>query len=338
MHRTILLIAALLAGPTMADTLQVAVNSSSGTYKQMFKEISDVCSSPELTLTPVDTSGGAVENLSKLVNNQVSGAMLHSDVIFWRDRTQKLSDRFKTLITLYPEEVHFIGLSSSGRKSGGTFGFGKKDVVFNTVSDLSGYKVGAAGGGVISANLIRATGGVNYEVVPFNDGQAVLNALRNGHVDAAVFVGGAPLPNLVGLDQNYKLLEVPENVANNLKDYYIPAKITYTNIQPNPVSTVAAQALLVVRAVKGQKAVTSMRAFRSCFYSHLTDIQEATGTHPKWQDVSDKETAEETTRWAWLDLGDSSGPPEGTAKPRPDQAYRPDGGHSTPPRPRPRPR
>jgi TRAP-type uncharacterized transport system substrate-binding protein len=303
----------LLALPAFAQqpavqapvTLLVADGSSSGTYAQIMKElmvgVMDQNGVALVTFKEVE-SHGAVENLDLLVNNKVAVAFMHSDVINFRSNAEDLS-RFKTLLALFHEDVHFVALTTSKTIVGGWHGIGGKPLVLNSIQDLEGCKVGAAGGGFITAKTIQLNGQLRYEVTQFNSGSEVLAALDKGEIDAAVFVGAAPLPNLEKLDNNYKILPIPSLIQDRLKGVYKSSTVTYTKMSPNAVSTVSAQCLMVSKTYKSEKMVSQLAAFRKAFYAHLDDIKETPGNHKKWADVSETERG----RWPWLSLpGDAA--------------------------------
>jgi TRAP-type uncharacterized transport system substrate-binding protein len=294
---------ALLATTALAQqqpTFKIADGSSSGMYKTFLEQIEGVTAGT-ITFEEVE-SHGAVENLDLLMNNKVSGAFLHNDVIDFRNRTDstKLA-KFKTLLCLFSEEVHFLAPSNSGRKTGGTMGFGAKDVVVNSIDDLAGLTVGASGGGFVTAQVIKFYTQIPYNVVQFEKGSDVLKALNEGAIDAAVFVGGAPLSNLEGLGSNFKLLSIPDRDIDQLKSVYHPATVTYPKMNPAGVRTVAAYCLLVSKEYKTPKFRELLKKFRETFYANLDQLQEEPGNHPKWAEVSPGVQGP----WPWMDLGDA---------------------------------
>lgn len=288
----------------MAQEFLVADGSSSGTYKQFLKEISVATADSGITFKEIE-SHGAVENLGLLVDNKVMGAFMHSDVIMHRSKnesTSQLDTKFKTLLALFPEDVHFLALTESKRKVGTTFGWGGKLVVLKSIDDLSGFNVGAAGaagGGWITANMVKLVSDIPYKVMPtYESGADVIKALDSGEIDAAVFVGAAPLPNLEKLGPQYKILQITGNTADKLKIQYRPSSVTYTKMSPNPVSTVAAQCLFVSKTYKSAKMVDTLDKFRKSFNDKLDEIKETPGNHPKWQTVD----SELHGPWPWLKL------------------------------------
>ena len=268
----------------------VADGSSSGTYKQIFNEIKKIAGT-ELNMTEVAGSG-AVENLDKLMSNEANAAFLHSDILAWKSKSDNL-DNLKTLLVLFPEQVHFLALAKNWDP-----GMMKKEKIVNQISDLNGLPVGAAGGGFITANMIRLLSEVSYNVVQFNSGAEVIAALNSGKIAAAVFVGAAPLPNLKELGKNYKLLEVGETTVNLLKSVYKPATVTYVGMSANTVHTISADCILLTRVYKTPKFVEALRMFRQSFCDNLSELQETKGTHKAWGSVD----CENHGKWSWYDL------------------------------------
>lgn len=300
MKNTILALALGLFSATAlhADPLLVADNSSSGTYAAMVQQINQVCATD---MSEIKSTGGAVGNLEALTSNQCQLALMHSDVIEYRGKSDTtLKDKYKTLVALYPEPIHFLVLARpvkiGGKEIMGHV-LGGNDVVLQTVSQLAGLKVGAAGGGYISAKFIQGLGEVNYTVIKYDKGDQVMAALNSGEIQCAVFVGGAPLPNFKDLDSNYRLLNIGD-VAAKVSTLYQPVTISYSNIQTDSVSTVAPRCLLVARVYKTPKFVAQLAAFRRSFFQHLDEIKETPGMHPAWQNVE----KDEHGTWPYYDL------------------------------------
>lgn len=299
----VLIMAILFVGNSYAQQkFLVADGSSSGTYKQFLKEMIPVFEGAGVNLDfqEVDSTG-AIDNLDKLVNNDVMAAFMHADVIYHRsknDSASKLEERYQTLLTLFPEDVQFITLSKP-KKVGGIAGIGYKTITMNSISDLAGMKVGAAGGGYITSSIVKLMSDIPYEVVKYNSGKEVLAALDNGEVDAVEFTGAAPLPNLKDLGPDYKVLSVPDNIIDKLKTIYQPSQITYTKMSAQPIRTVAVPCLLVARVYKTPKLVAALKSMRSTFFKKLTELQETPGNHKKWQDVDPTNHGP----WVWMELG-----------------------------------
>lgn len=293
----ILTFACSLFGQT---TFRVAADSSSGTYNKMLGEIIGVCSTDQFTIEPASgISGGAVGNLDALVNNKVDAAWLHSDVYIFNANTDPSYNRYKTLIAGWPEPIHVLVLRTSKTSKPGTFSYGKLQI--NTLSDLIGnnFKVGAAGGGVKTASILSQQGGGNFQVLDMQSGGAVIPALDNGTIDAAIFVGAAPLPNFDKINKaNYKLVPIGDAIGGRVSNLYRQAKINYPTLTNGPITTLAPIATLLSKNFSTTAKIQGQAAMRSCVAAKLGDLQD-TGS-PNWGDVTANDHGIPTI--PWLDL------------------------------------
>lgn len=304
MKKLMVVIGLLWAVSASAEEIKIANGSSSGIYDQITKEIQQqlVASGSDLVLTSV-ASSGAIENLDKLIGNEAGLAFMHSDVLFYRSKIDDLTN-LKTLLALFPEDVNIIALNQPYKpESKFKMVNLNRGINLETISDLEGLPVGAAGGGYVTANVIRLQSEIGYKVIRFDKGSQVLDALKNGQIAAAIFVGPAPLPNLSNLDGNYKLLSINDSVADKLKSVYKKSSITYIKINPNPVQTVAADDLLVTRNYKSKKMIDALLKLRKAVQDNINDLQETTGFHKAWQKVDINNQG----KWDWYNpQGDSN--------------------------------
>ena len=291
-----------------AVTISIADGSTSKTYETIISQLKPfVSDSVNLEEVP---STGAVQNLDLLINNKVQLAMLHNDVYEFRSKSNPaILDKFKTVLKLYSEEVHFVALKTSKRLVGGGYFSKGTPVVLNTIEDLKDLNVGAAGGGAISAQVIKLETDIPYHFTEYKKGDDVLAALNSGEIDAAVFVGGAPLTNLANLGPEYQILSIPSSDVDKLKQVYHAATVTYTNMRPDSVDTVAADCVLVGRVYKTPKFINALATLRNAVDTKLTELQETTGSHPKWQEV--QASGDNHGTLPWMDLP----PPTATAAP-----------------------
>ena len=271
------------------NTIRVADDSSSGTYHTMLGEVVSVCGSDQFNIQEVNQGGGAPGNLNALFNNKADAAFLHSDVFLAQSQADTSYNRFKTLVALWPESIHVLVLTNSKTSKTGWASIGKAQ--FNSLQDLAGYTVGAAGGGVFTAKVLQGQGQGGFQVQEFDSGSSVIKALDNGIIAAAIFVGAAPLPNLDKLPnkQNYRLIPIGENIANRVSGVYRTAKITgYSGLQTGPVSTLAPLAVILTKTFSTPAKQNAQRAFRACISQHLGELQD--GYSPNWQNVTAGDT------------------------------------------------
>lgn len=282
----------------MAQTqLKVATGGSTGTYHRMFTEFQQACKDQIMQIEV--PSKGSVDNMDKLLGNEVNAAIVQTDVLFYRARNEDLSG-VKTLFALYPEEVHVITAAVSPIQEGGTLGIGKKPVQFNTVNDLQGRAVAAWGGSIVTAQVIRLQSEINFTVAEVADFKAAKAALDSGQVAAIVMVGGQPMDDVKTLNNAYKLMSFPEATMGKLKSVYVPAKLNYSGMGQggSGVQSIATESLFVTRAYKTEKYVQSLGALRGCFKTNVPELQETTGMHKKWAAVN----PDNTGKWSYYEL------------------------------------
>lgn len=291
-----LALAAVVLLPTAhAQQLRIATGKAGDTYSSMLRQISARCAG-DVSMVEVPSTGSN-DNINQLVGNQVNAAFVQSDVLWLRSRTEDLAD-VKTLLALHPEQVHVVALANSGIKEGGTLGIGAKTVVLNDITSLAGRNVGAAGGSLVTAQVIRLQSEIPFQVVPMENGDAVLAALQTGKIAAAFFVGGAPLGTVNKLGPEYKLLSIPAPVMEKLKGVYRPARLNYQRMNAAGITTVATDALFVTRQYKTPKMTQGLAKLRQCTLASVDELKETTGTHPAWRYVDPANKG----KWAWYEL------------------------------------
>ncbi len=283
---------------SVAQQLTVATGAQGGTYSTMYREINGQCMNT-LTLVEKNTSG-SLENAELLLGNKVNVGFVQLDVLAYLQRTQDLS-MVKTIFALHPEQVHIV-TKNAVRKVGGTrigsFSMGGKEVAWTSVEDLSGAKVGAVGGSIVTANVIRLQSEIPYQVVEFKSNDEMLAALNSNAIDAFLSVGGQPLGVIQGLDSSYKLLAFPDTIRERLKSLYTKASLNYNNLQASGIPSVSIDSLLVSRNYTTAKYITALSSLRICIVENLDELKDTTGTHPAWQRVE----ASNKGSWAWMDL------------------------------------
>lgn len=290
-------IAALLAVTSVqSQQVKVATGGPKGTYHALFANIAEKCGE-QMAMVEVP-SDGSITNLDKLAGKEVGAAFMQTDVLFASAQGRDLGN-IKTLVAFNKESVHVITGNASGlRTSGNMVGMGKQDIVFNTAEDLSGYKIAAAGGSVVTAQLIKLQGQINWSVVPVADNDAALAAVKAGQVQAAVLVGGQPMPIVKGLTSGVKLLPFKPATVELLKTVYTPQKLSYTQLSTNAVSSIATDALLVTRTVNTPERLAALGSLRACISKHVPEWQDADGAHPAWSEVDINNKG----KWPYYDL------------------------------------
>lgn len=288
----------LVSFGTFAQTqLKVSTGGPTGTYSRMFKEFQGVCKDQIMQIEM--PSKGSIENIDRLVGNEVNAAIVQTDVLFFRARNEDLSN-VKTLFALYPEEVHVITMAVSPIMEGGTAGFGKKPAQINRVEDLNGRVVVAWGGSVVTAQVIRLQSEIGFQVAEVADFKTAKAAIESGQAAAIIMVGGQPMDDVKALNGAYKLLSFSEASMGKLKSVYVPAKLNYSGMGQggSGIASIATESLYVTRAYKTPKYIESLGALRKCFVENLPDMQEGLGLHRKWSAVN----SDNHGKWAYYEL------------------------------------
>ena len=283
---------------TMAQAqLKVSTGGPTGTYSIMFKQFQGICKDEIMQIEM--PSSGSVQNMDRLLGNEVNAAIVQTDVLFMRARSEDLGN-IKTLFSLFPEEVHVITPTISPIKEGGTMGLNKKSATINTVADLNGRSVAAWGGSIVTSQLLRIQGEMQFNIIEVANFVEAKAKIDSGEAAAIVMVGGQPMADVQKLTNAYKLLPFPESLMAKLKAVYVPAKLNYSNMGQggSGVPVIATDALYVTRAYKTAKYVESLSALRSCFEKNLPDLSETTGMHKKWSAVN----ADNKGKWSYYEL------------------------------------
>jgi TRAP-type uncharacterized transport system substrate-binding protein len=286
---------AVCAMAAQAQQVKVATGGPKGTYHALFANIAEKCGD-QMAMIEVPSSG-SLENLDKLSGKEVGAAFMQTDALFASAQGRDLGN-IKTLVAFNREAAHVVVLSASGLKSGGVAGFGGKEVVFNTVEDLANMKVAAAGGSMITAQLVKLQGQVNYTVVPAKDNDEALALLKAGQVQGVMMVGGQPLGNVKALGAEFKLVGFQPKTVELLKTVYVADKLSYPKLSPTAVGTIATEALLVTRTYNTPDKLGMLASFRKCVYDNIGVFQDADGAHPAWAQVD----AANKGKWAYYDL------------------------------------
>ena len=287
-----LLVAALAAvlvaasAPALAQSAPkpyiMMTGGTTGTYFQLGKEMHAACGTEHPFESKVSESG-TLGNIEYILTNQAEmGIVQHDGLELLARKNKDVKDRIFTLLPLHPEEIHFI-TKAAPRKEGGLMGVGATEVTLNNVTDLKKRKVGAWGGGIVTSQIVNTIALIGWESVELKSADEAIAALNGGHIDAILAVGGQPLGWVQKLNRDYKLLEVPDQIAKMLDAVYSRATVSYRNLGQEGVPTISVDALLVTRNYTSASHVKRLVDLRNCVASKIDEIRDERGTHPKWQ-------------------------------------------------------
>lgn len=195
------------AGTGAKADLKFGTGGETGTYYAFGSVLANyVSNNSDFTVTAV-SSGGSKANIEDMMANDVQLGFAQSDVLAYAFNGERLFDAkvtgFSVVAALYMEQVQIVTTKSS----------------IASVADLKGKSVsiGAVGSGVYfnAIDLLDAYGLTENDIKPVYQNFAdSADSLKDGKIDAAFIVAGAPTPAitdlasgasvyLVGIDQEH---------------------------------------------------------------------------------------------------------------------------------------
>ena len=250
-------------GEEDATVMTMGTGSPTGTYYAYGGIISQyITNNAGVTANAVSTQGSK-DNIQGIDVGDYQLGTVQSDVMHyaWNGtrsfETDGKVETFRTVAGLYAEAVQLVTVNPDVK----------------SVADLKGKKVsiGAAGSGVyFNAVDVLAAAGLTVEDISaqYQNFDDSADALKNGQIDAAFIVAGAPTPAITELSMtngNVRIVPIDGDVADKLmKDntfysvYKIPAN-TYKN-QAEDVTTVTVKATLIVKADASEDDVYNLTA------------------------------------------------------------------------------
>ena len=243
-----------------ATKMTMGTGSTSGTYYAYGGALSNQIKTATGIDVNVVSTDGSKANILGIHTGNYQLATVQSDVMAYAyagtrsfEKEGKL-DSFRVIGGLYAEAVQLVTMDPS----------------IKSVSDLKGKKVsiGAAGSGVYfnAIDILAAAGLTEADIIPqyqsFGDSA---DALKDGKIDAAFIVAGAPTAAITELCVSNKAYLVPIDgeIAANLMasspfytSYVIPAG-TYDG-QDTDVTTVTVKATLIVSADLSEETVYNL--------------------------------------------------------------------------------
>lgn len=287
------------AQPLPAITM--ITGTSNGGYNNFGKQAARLCS--DKVTTNVLTSTGGPANLDALDQNVAHIAPMQLDTLKLASDGRDVSN-LRVLFPMFPEAVLFITRANSGIKVGGTLGIGAKELVFNSIADLKGQTVLAAGGAVDTALYINNTAQIGYRVQPFpGDSKGALSAVAQGKAVAAVVTGAHPIKWIVSADPalkaSLKILAIPANYMEVLTRVYGKTSVTYQGFTngPLPIQTVTVKSVMVTQNYQKGDIVKSLQAFKSCVENGAEEYRATPGVEPAWRFITPGQTTAAFPMW-----------------------------------------
>lgn len=252
-------------------SLDFVTGGEQGTYYAFGTVLAQQVSDKTSTTVTAVVSKGSQANVEDIHAGAAQLGFVQSDVMSYAYNGEKLFtdkiDDFSVVAALYMEQVQIITLDSS----------------IKTVADLKGktVSIGAKGSGVYfnALDLLGAYGltenDIKAEYLDFGDSA---DSLKDGKIDAAFIVAGAPTPAVqdLGTGKQVYLVSLDKEHIDSLiasspyyKEYTI-AKDVYGT--PEDVTTVAVAAVIIARDDVSEAAIYN---FVSAVFNNIDEIGHA---------------------------------------------------------------
>ncbi len=279
----VLMFACVLSACGAAGTkMTMGTGGTSGTYYAfggaLGQQIKDVTG---MTINVVSTDGSKA-NILGIDSGDYQLGTVQSDVMSyaWEGsrsfEEEGALDSFRVVGGLYAEAVQLVTM----------------DPAIQSVADLAGKKVpiGAAGSGVYfnAIDVLGAAGLTEEDIVPqYQSFADSADALKDGKIDAAFIVAGAPTPAITELctTNSAYLVPIDGEIADTLMascpfytTYTVPAG-TYAG-QDADVTTVTVKATLIVSADASEDDVYALTA------AIFDNVDAITSAHAKGAELS----------------------------------------------------
>lgn len=243
--------------------MTMGTGSPTGTYFAYGSIVSQyITNNAGINANAVST-GGSKDNIQGVASGDYQLGTVQSDVMHyaWNGTRSFETDgkitSFRTVAGLYAEAVQLVTVNPD----------------IQSVSDLKGktISIGAPGSGVYfnAMDVLAAAGLTENDIVPryLNFDQSA-DDLKDGKIDAAFIVAGAPTPAITELSMtngNTRIVPIDGEIADTLMAnnsfysvYKIPAN-TYKN-QTEEITTVTVKATLIVSADASEEDVYKLTA------------------------------------------------------------------------------
>jgi len=247
-------------GSTAATKMTMGTGGTAGTYYAFGGVLGQyIKNHAGIDVTVVSTDGSKA-NIQGVAAGDYQLATIQSDVMAYAWNGTKtfeeegVVDSFRVVGGLYPEAVQLVTM----------------DPAIKSVADLAGKSVsiGAPGSGVypIALDVLAAAGLSEKDIQPqYQSFADSTEALKDGKIQAAFIVAGAPTPAITELATTNEAYLVPIDgeIADKLMadcPYYTPYQLpanTYPK-QDADVTTVTVKAALIVSANASEDAVYNL--------------------------------------------------------------------------------
>ncbi|MDQ1145771.1 TRAP transporter TAXI family solute receptor [Bacillus sp. SORGH_AS 510] len=255
--------------------ISILTGGTGGTYYPLGGSFAKIIKDATGIEANAETSGASAENMTTLKNGDGEIAFTQTDIASYANDGKLMFkdnkvDNIKAIATLYPETIQLVTTKKSGIKS---------------VEDLKGKKVsiGAPGSGTAAnAEQILEVHGMTLNDIKKQDlsFDESTQGIQDGTIDAAFVTAGTPTGAVEGLSATEDVVIVPieqDKIDALIKkySYYVKDEVPAgTYGLKDKVTTVAVQAMLVVRSDLSQKVVYDIT---KAIFENLDQVTHAKG-------------------------------------------------------------
>ncbi|HUI96355.1 MAG TPA: TAXI family TRAP transporter solute-binding subunit [Xanthobacteraceae bacterium] len=281
-----------------ADTVAIIAGGIGSTELAVAQDLAAVLDDGDnLRVLPVVGAGGARNIRDVRFMKGIDLAITQTRLLARaRDSNEigKIDDKIVYLAKLFNEEMHVIVRADSELVS---------------LDQLGGRTVslGEAGSGTqLIARDVLARLGIAVREANMAGPEAI-DRLKAGEIDAAVLLGGKPVPALAGMATGLRLLPVP--FAKPLREDFLPAALSSNDypglIEPGRrIDTLAVGTVLIANNwPKDGERYRKLERFVGALFGRIAALQ-APPRHPKWREVNFAASLPGWTRFAaaqaWL--------------------------------------
>ncbi len=265
--------------PPPASVIGIVSGGVDGTYIRIAADLAAVLDGPQLRIVPI-VGRGSLQNIDDVLHLRgVDIGIVQSDVLAYIRQNRILPGAERGIgyiAKLYDEEVHVLarpGIAGIEELAGKTVNF-----------DVPGS------GTALTASILFDKLGIKVQPA-YQDQASALNALRQGTLDALVYVAGKPARLFSAIPPGAGLRLLPVPTTSPLLEAYLPSKFShddYPALVPEdaPVETVAVGAVLAVfQWPQNTERYRNDARFVEGFFGSLAQLRQPPH-HPKWREVN----------------------------------------------------
>ncbi len=271
--------ALIFTGPAMGHDIEfmsIATGGTGGVYYPVGGGMAELINQHTDISATAEVTGASVENVRFIQDLEVEWGLAQNDITFYAKFGEEMFEGddmgdLRGIAMMYPEDIQIITLEDSG---------------IETVADFEGrdIAVGAPGSGTeANARQIIEAHGLTYDdmTVDFLSFVEAVDALRDGHVDAAFVTAGIPTGSVVDLSatHNPKIVGIEDDAMEVIKEnypYYVETIIpggTYEGIEEDQ-RTVAVLAMIITNATLPDDFIYETTAAVFDNYEYLGEIHD----------------------------------------------------------------